>query len=162
MVSSIYVKFPDASGIKAETEQAGYEGQVAASSIQWGVGRAISTVGVGNSARETGLPSFSEVTFTTYFDSASNDLATAATKGKAMDLVTITFLKDTGDDPLSYLTYELENVLISSYSMSSGGETPMLSISLNFDKIKSVYKKQGSDHTKASEHEFEYDIRKIA
>ena len=93
------------------------------------------------------------------FDSSSNDLALAAAKGKSMDEVTITFRKDTGEDQMDYLVYTLKDVLISSYSMSSGGETPMESLSLNYTNIKGVYVKQADDHSAGSEHEFEYDLR---
>ena len=156
MASAIFIKFPN--GITAETTQDGHEGSVAAHSVQWGVGRAVST-SFTSSGRETSTPSFSEIVFTKMFDSASNDLALAAAKGKAMDEVTITFRKDTGEDQLDYLIYTLTDVLISSYSMSSGGETPMESVSLNYAKIKSVYKKLASDHSDAGENEVEYDLK---
>jgi type VI secretion system secreted protein Hcp len=156
MAVSIFIKLPN--GIEAETEQSGHEGSIAASSVQWGVGRGVSSV-VGNAARETSTPNFSEVVFTKVFDSSSNDIALAACKGKPMDEVTITFRKDTGDDQMDYLVYTLTDVLISSYSFSSGGETPMESVSMNFTKIASKYIKQATDHSAGSEHEFEYDLR---
>lgn len=156
MASAIFVKFPN--GVTAETIQAGHEGSVAATSVQWGVGRAVST-SFTSSGRETSTPNFSEVVITKMFDSASNDLALAATKGTAFDEVTITFRKDTGEDQMDYLVYTLTDVLISSYSVSSGGETPMESLALNYTKIKGMYKKQADDHSEASEHEFEYNLR---
>lgn len=156
MASAIFIKFPN--GITAETTQDGHEGSVAANSVQWGVGRSVST-SFTSSGRETSTPVFSELVFTKMFDSASNDLALAAAKGKSMDEVTITFRKDTGEDQLDYLVYTLTDVLISSYSMSSGGETPMESISLNYTKIKGLYVKQDDTHASGSEHEFEYNLR---
>jgi type VI secretion system secreted protein Hcp len=156
MASAIFIKFPN--GIAAETTQAGHEESVAATSVQWGVSRAVST-SFTSSGRETSTPVFSELVFTKMFDSSSNDLALAAAKGKSMDEVTITFRKDTGEDQMDYLVYTLTDVLISSYSMSSGGETPMESISLNYTKIKGLYVKQADDHSAGSEHEFEYNLR---
>lgn len=155
MAVAIFIKFPN--GITAETEQTGHEGSVAAQSVQWGVGRGIALIG--NASRETSIPSFSELTFTKAFDSSSNDLALAACKGAPMDEVVITFRKDTGGDQMDYLTYTLTDVLISGYSMTSGGDTPTESVSLNYTKIKSVYIKQASDHSAGSEHEFEYNLR---
>ena len=156
MASAIFIKFPN--GIAAETSQTGHEESVAATSVQWGVSRAVSS-SFTSSGRETSTPNFSELVFTKMFDSSSNDLALAAAKGKSMDEVTITFRKDTGDDQMDYLVYTLKDVLISSYSMSSGGETPMESLSLNYTNIKGVYVKQADDHSAGSEHEFEYDLR---
>lgn len=156
MASAIFIKFPN--GITAETTQDGHEGSVAANSVQWGVSRSVST-SFTSSGRETSTPVFSEVVFTKMFDSSSNDLALAAAKGKSMDEVTITFRKDTGEDQLDYLIYTLTDVLISSYSVSSGGETPMESLSLNYTKIQAKYVKQADDHSAGSEHEFEYNLR---
>ena len=156
MASAIFIKFPN--GIAAETSQTGHEESVAATSVQWGVSRAVSS-SFTSSGRETSTPNFSELVFTKMFDSSSNDLALAAAKGKSMDEVTITFRKDTGDDQMDYLVYTLKDVLISSYTMSSGGETPMESLSLNYTNIKGVYVKQADDHAAGSEHEFKYDLR---
>ncbi len=156
MASAIFIKFPN--GIAAETSQTGHEESVAAISVQWGVSRSVSS-SFTSSGRETSTPNFSEMVFTKMFDSSSNDLALAAAKGKSMDEVTVTFRKDTGEDQMDYLVYTLKDVLISSYSMSSGGETPMESLSLNYTHIKGVYTKQADDHAAGSEHEFEYDLR---
>lgn len=156
MASAIFIKFPN--GITAETTQDGHEGSVAAMSVQWGVGRSVSN-SFTSSGRETSTPVFSEMVITKMFDSSSNDLALAASKGKSMDEVTVTFRKDTGEEQLDYLVYTLTDVLISSYSMSSGGETPMESISLNYTKIASKYTKQADDHSAGSEHDFEYNLR---
>lgn len=156
MASAIFIKFPN--GIAAETSQTGHEESVAATSVQWGVSRSVSSAFT-SSGRETSTPVFSELVFTKMFDSSSNDLALAAAKGKSMDEVTITFRKDTGDDQMDYLVYTLKDVLISSYTMSSGGETPMESLSLNYTNIKGVYTKQADDHSAGSEHEFEYNLR---
>jgi type VI secretion system secreted protein Hcp len=154
MAVAIYIKFP--AGIKGETEQAGHEEEVAATSLQWGAGRAISIASVG---RETGLATVSDIVFTKSFDSASNDLANACLLATPLDEIVITFRKDAGEASLDYLAYTLTDCLISNYSMSAGGETPVESVSISFIKIKGLYKKQASDHSAASEHEFEYSLR---
>jgi type VI secretion system secreted protein Hcp len=71
----------------------------------------------------------------------------------------ISLVRDNGEDGFTYLTYELSDVFISGYSVSSGGDTPVESVSLNFAKIKSVYKKLASDHSDSGENEFEYDLK---
>jgi len=143
-------------GIKGESAQKGFEDQIAAQSLQWGVGRGIG--GFTSGIRETSRPSFSEVVFTKTLDISSNDILIAMSKGKALPTVTISFVRDDGEEGFNYLKYELSDVLISSYSVSSGGETPSESVSLNFAKIKAVYKKLGSDHSDSGENEYEYDL----
>jgi type VI secretion system secreted protein Hcp len=98
------------------------------------------------------------VVFTKTLDISSNDILIAMSKGTALPTVTISFVRDDGEEGFNYLKYELSDVLISSYSVSSGGETPSESVSLNFAKIKAVYKKLGSDHSDSGENEYEYDL----
>jgi type VI secretion system secreted protein Hcp len=155
MAAGIFIDLGN--GIKGESTQIGFEDHIAASSLQWGVGRGIGAFTSG--IRETSRPNFSELTFSKTVDISTNDIIVAMSKGKALATVMISFVRDNGEDGFTYLTYELTDVFISSYSVSSGGETPMESVSLNFAKIKSVYKKLASDHSDAGENEFEYDLK---
>ena len=132
--------------------------KIVASSVQWGVGRSVANYAGGS--RESSTPNFSEMTFTKMFDISSNDIAKAASNGTDLGEVTISFRKDAGAAGLDYLVYTLAHVIISSYSVSSGGETPSESVSLNYTTIKSVYKKLANEHADAGENEFEYDVQK--
>jgi type VI secretion system secreted protein Hcp len=155
MAAGIFIDLGN--GIKGESLQKGFEDQIAASSVQWGVGRGIGAFTSGT--RETTRPNFSEVVFTKTVDMSSRDILEAVAKGTALALVTISFVRDDGADGFNYLKYELSDVLVSGYSISSGGDTPMESVSLNYAKIKKVYKKLASDHSDAGENEFEYDLK---
>jgi type VI secretion system secreted protein Hcp len=155
MAAGIFIDLGN--GIKGESSQSGFEEQIAAESLQWGVGRAIGSFTSG--IRETSRPNFSEVVFTKTMDISTNDIIVAMTKGKALETVTISFVRDDGEVGFNYLTYELSDVFISAYSASSGGNTPSESVSLNFSKIKGTYKKLGADHSDSGENEFEYDLK---
>jgi type VI secretion system secreted protein Hcp len=136
----ILLKF--ATPINGESTVAAHDKWITVSSIQFGVGRGISSVG-GGGDRETSNPSFSEVTLTKSMDVASTELFMQAVAGKSLGKAEIHFIQ-TGGDKVKvqvYLTIELEDVLVSSYSMSSGGERPSESFSLNFTKISYNYDK---------------------
>lgn len=154
MAAGIFIDLGN--GIKGESVQEGFKDHIAASSIQWGVGRGVSSFT--NGVRETSAPNFSELVFTKTFDISSNDIAIAATKGKALPLVKISLRKDDGEGGFAYLVYELTDVYVSGYSVSSGGDHPSESVSLNYRAIKSVYKKLANSHAGDGENEFEYDI----
>jgi type VI secretion system secreted protein Hcp len=155
MVAEIFIKFPN--DIKGETSQAGHVDEVPVNSVQWGVNRQVE---LSAGSRQTGRATFSDVVITKEFDSASNDLAKACFTAAALDEIVITFRKDAGDESLDYLSYTLSDCLISSYSVSSGGSgRPMESMTIAYIKLKSTYKKQANDHSAASEHEFEVDLR---
>ena len=128
---AVYMKID---GVKGKVTSKGHEEWIDVNSMQWGVGRAISSA-VGTSAdREASKPSISEVSVTKMMDESSPLIFTEACIGKGkkvlIDLCTV------GSDQIeTYMSYELEECMISSYSVSSGGDRPSESISLSFTKM---------------------------
>ena len=128
---SIYMKID---GINGKVTAKGHEQWIDVSSMQWGVGRAISSA-VGTSAdREASKPSISEVSVTKLMDESSPMIFTEACVGKGK-LVTIDLCTVGTDQINTYMSYELEECMISGYSVSSGGDRPSESISLSFTKM---------------------------
>jgi type VI secretion system secreted protein Hcp len=136
----IVLKF--ATAINGECTVQGHDKWITVLSVQFGVGRGISSVGGGRD-RETSNPSFSEVTFSKGMDVASTALFMQATCGKSLGKAEIHFLQTGGADTKGqvYLTIELDEAIVSSYSVSSGGDRPTESFSLNFTKITYNYDK---------------------
>ena len=132
--------------IKGESTVNKHEKWININSVQFGVGRGISSVG-GGGDRETSNPSFSEVTFTKDLDVSSAELFMQATCGKSLGEAEIHFIQTGGASSKGqvYLTVVLAEPVISSYSASSGGERPTESFSLNFTKISFKYDKFDGD-----------------
>lgn len=138
-----YMKFGKIKGESLADGHKGTDGWIEIGSVQWGCGRSISTPVGASSKREASAPSISEITITKMMDSTSPLLAQEALVGKAEDCEID--LTETGTDKLeTFLTVKLTNCMISSYSMSSGGDRPSESLSLNFTKIE--YQYQGYDN----------------
>jgi type VI secretion system secreted protein Hcp len=135
---TILLKF--ATAINGDSVIDGHEKWITLSSLQFGVGRAISVSG-GGADRETSNPSFSEVTLTKSTDIASADLFMQAVCGKSLGKAEIHFIQTGGADKKQqvYLKIELTDAIVSSYSASSGGDRPSESISLNFTQISYQY-----------------------
>jgi type VI secretion system secreted protein Hcp len=133
---AIYMNYTNITG---DVNSAGHENWVELGSFQWGVGRGITAADAGsNSDREGSLPSVSEIVVTKTTDSASPNLFRASCgKGPAATSqpCTIDFCTTDANNPQTYLQFQLDNTLVSGYSMSSGGDRPSESISLNFTKI---------------------------
>lgn len=133
----IYMNY-DKLSVKGNVSAEGHKDWIEASSLQFGVGRGISSP-VGNTAnRESSSPSVSEVTLSKEMDNASPKLFNAALRGQAKEVV-IEFTRTQKDKLETFLTYTLHDTMVSGYSVSSGGDRPSESLSLNFTKIEMKY-----------------------
>ena len=112
-------------------------GLIPITSFQWGVGRGIGAPTAGS--RQVSSPSFSELTINKPMDSSSPKLAMQAAGGGGTNTCVLTVKDHNSGNTLYTLT--LKNVYISSYSLSSGGNVPSESLSLNYTQITWVYQK---------------------
>ena len=133
---AIYMKYGSISG-SVTTE--GFQKWIELDSFHWGVGRAIGTAARGSLSREHSEPNLSEVTVTKRSDVASPKLFLDSVAGKLDSKVEIKFTTTTKGKVETFLTYKMENVGISGYSLSSGGDMPVESLSLNFTKITQTF-----------------------
>lgn len=128
---AIYMKF---GAVVGQVTTEGFKDWIELQSLQFGVGRGVGT-GAGGKQREGTAPSVSEITISKVYDKASPGLYQDALAGAFDTKVEIKLTATTKNKTDTYLSYELEKCGISGYSMSSGGDNPSKSISLNFTKI---------------------------
>lgn len=150
---AIYMKFD---GVDGDVTAEGHEKWIDCGSLQWGVGRSIRTPTGSSQEREASAPQVSEVTITKSMDAASAKLFAESVAGKSKT-IKIDLVK-TGDTLENYMQYELTDALISSYSISSGGDRPMESISFNFTKIQMKYTPYDNKHQPQSPIPAGYDV----
>lgn len=130
---AIYLKYDT---IKGNVTAEGFKEWIELGSFQWGVGRGIGSPHGSEGVRESSEPSLSEVSVTKQLDKASNDLLAAALHGKPVKAeIVFTRTKSGGGGVEEFLRYELSNTMTSGYSVSSGGDRPSESLSLNFTKV---------------------------
>ena len=146
------------------TSQSGkpFKGCIQLHSMQWGLGRAIGSQSTASEAdRESCLPSVSEIVCTKDQDSSSGNLmraACAAPTMKVAKLVHIYIVNAGPNGSLDYISYDLENTLVSGWSQSSGGDRPSESLTLNFTKITFNYANQGPTTTQTGPDSPSYDL----
>lgn len=128
---AIYMKFGSVDG---QVTTDGFAKWIELHSFQYGVGRGVSS-GAGGAKRESSNPSISEITVTKNFDAASAKLYEDSLAGSFDTKVEIKMTSTTKNKVDTFLAYELSQCGISGYSVSSGGENPTESLSLNFTKI---------------------------
>jgi type VI secretion system secreted protein Hcp len=149
----IYMKYD---GIDGDVTAEGHDKWIELQSLQFGTGRGIQTATGRGADREASAPSISEMVATKLMDLASSKLFLESLVGEGKK-VQIDLCR-TGEKLEVYMTYELEDTLISSYSVSSGGERPMESLSLNFTKITQKYIPYDSKHKPQSPLPAGYDL----
>lgn len=145
---AIYLKL---GAIAGSVTAAGYADWVECSSMQLGIGKAVSTP-IGSTAnRECSTASVSEITVSKQLDKSSIALfkSTVAGADKAA-LLKIHLVKTDGASIVPYVEYEFENTLVSGYSVSSGGDRPSESISLNFTKMQVKYVESNATATEGN------------
>jgi type VI secretion system secreted protein Hcp len=128
---AIYMKFGDVNG---DVTTEGYKNWIELNSFQFGVSRDMSS-GAHGATRESSAPSISEIVVTKLFDSSSAKLYQDSLAGNLDTKVQIKLTTTTKNKTETFLTYELTDCGVSSYSLSSGGDQPTESLSLNFLKI---------------------------
>lgn len=141
---AIYIEY---TGIKGNVTAEGYKDHISASSFQFGVGRGVSMESGNLSNREHTKPSLSEITITKTADSSTTSLFKEAVTGAAGKKVVIKFVHTGSDKLVEFMTYTLEDCIVSGYSISASenGE-PVESVSLSYSKVLVNY----NDHDKTN------------
>lgn len=152
---AIFLKYGE---LKGEVTASTHKEWIEVHSFQWGVGRGISSGVGGASKREASAPSVSEITITKSFDAASPLMMKEALGGKAVTVKFDMTQTDNGGKHIAYQKYILTNCLISGYSISTGGDRPSESLSLNFTKIDSEYLKIDDKFASATTGHVIYDM----
>jgi len=135
----IYMNYNNGA-IPGDATAEGHEKWIECNSFQWGVGRGITSPTGGSADRESTAPSVSEIVLTKETDQSSPKLLNESLQGEGQTVV-IDFCKTDKGKLEVYMTYTLTDTMISGFSVSSGGDRPSESVSLNFTKIE--YKNTG-------------------
>ncbi|NKC34107.1 Hcp family type VI secretion system effector [Falsiroseomonas selenitidurans] len=152
---AIFIKY---GALNGEATATGYEKWMEVQSLQWGVGRGISSGVGGGSKREASAPSVSEIVVTKTMDAISPLLLKEAIGGDAKEIKIDFTQTDASGKHIAYQKYILTNTLISGYSISTGGDRPAESISLNFTKFDSEYLKVDDKFKSTTTGHVIYDI----
>jgi type VI secretion system secreted protein Hcp len=130
----IFMKY---GAVKGAVTASGHEGWVELNSFQWEVDRTISSPTGGSSGREFSPPSIREIAVTKPTDIATVALLREFLVGGAQD-VSIDFCKTDQGTLTVYLAYTLNDTVISTRAISSGGDLPEEQLSLSFTKFQCV------------------------
>nr|WP_242005194.1 type VI secretion system tube protein Hcp [Acetobacter thailandicus] len=145
-------------GVEGNVTEAGHEGWTELTGFQWGVGRGISS-SVGSTAdRESSAPSVGEVIVTKNNDMSTGDLMSEALSGHGDKVIKIDFTRTYKDQQQVYLSLELQQAIISSYSHSSSGDRPHESLAFNFNHVTVKTYQMNADGSQGGQKVITYDL----
>jgi len=154
---AIYVKYTSPS-IQGGVTTKNYEKQFEVTSLQFGIGRGVGSPIGGATNREATTPSVSEIVVTKNLDEASGGLIKEAYSGAGKATAVISFVRTNEKGGVTYLEMTLTNVMLSGWSISSGGDKPTESLSFNFTKIETKITPQKEDGTPGAAYPVTYDL----
>lgn len=135
-------------GIEGESTDSAHEGEIDILSFSWGMSQS----GVAQTARGggAGKVSVQDLSISKYVDRASPALMEAVASGRHISSATLELeRRPIGDERVTYVKYELKNVLVTSYNVnwnaSHAESVPTEELSLNFEEIKVTYVEQELD-----------------
>ena len=123
--------------IKGDVTAKGFEDYMSLYSMQFGIGRAV-TMEVGEmNNRDSGRPSISEVTVSKQMDGASAMIFKDSLSGRSMPKLLVELVRTGAESGFSkFVSYELCDVILSSYSISAGDSgAPIENLCFSFSKI---------------------------
>ncbi len=154
---AIYMQF-DGGSVKGDVTAKGFENWIEVSSLQFGLHRAI-TMDAGRAAnRSHGRPSISDITLSKPHCKASPFLLKASLTGDQGKKAKIVVVETGAKQLKTYVEYDLEDVLVSSYNTATSGDAPQETIALSFTKITTTFTNSGRDNTQGSPVRVTYDV----
>ena len=153
---AVYMKY---GSINGDVTTQGFEQYIELASLQWGVGRGISMQSGSKQGREASLPSLSEITIGKEYDVSSGELLKEALSGNVKDVdIVLTRTGTSGSGAQKYMMISMKDVIISGLSISSGGDKPMESLSLNYAQISFTNLPMKADGTAGPQSVVNFDL----
>jgi len=147
-------------GIKGESGDDKHKGEIDLESFSWGLNQTGS--GHRSSGLGTGKVDINDINVSKLIDKSSPSLMLACASGKHIPKGKITVRK-AGENPLDYLTIDLEGILVSAYQTSGNEGSPEKlreNVALNFAKVKIEYWTQNEKGAKGENANFSWDVAK--
>lgn len=156
---SAFMKLTGETGEAKDQNHQGSDGWFNIDSVSSPIYRAIAE-GVTGADRFRGATTLGDIVVVRRLDGSSPKLAAASANGTIFDPVQIDLCTDVGGEAKMYMSIELANVIITSYSFhgtAEGDPVPTEEVTLNGETIKWKYQGYNADGTKGSQSEGEYN-----
>jgi type VI secretion system secreted protein Hcp len=143
MSMEVFLKLDD---IEGESVKDGHEKEIDVLSFNWGAHH--HSTGHTGTGHSSGKADFADFVITKVVDKSSPKLFLKTCDGKHIPKGKITCRKTAGDSKIDYLTYDVEQVMVTSVQVSGsdgGGDQMMESVSFAATKVVVTYLPQKAD-----------------
>lgn len=152
-MQNVYLSFPntgDLAGHSTTDEGKALKG-IELLSFSHGVSQPLSMGGPSDKPRSPGRSVHQDFTVTKYVDQVSPMFNLYCSAGNVIPKAVISLFQSTGDKPNKFITYTLDNVIITSVSVGGGsGDLPVETLTLNYAKISWAFNLQDNKTGKGS------------
>lgn len=154
MAVDIFLKIPP---IKGESRDDQHKEEIDILAWSWGMSQS-GTMHMGGGGG-AGKVNMQDMSLTKYVDKATTDLIKRCCTGEHLEKAEL-FVRKAGGNPLEYFVVELHEVLISSYQTGGSGADDRVTenLSLNFAKVKVIYRPQNEKGDQDGEMEAVWNI----
>jgi type VI secretion system secreted protein Hcp len=153
---SAFLQYGPPGKIPGSATEKGHEKWIQISDFHFGAHRNVAGKTGSAKDRESTVPSINECSFTKTYDDSSVLLHTEGHVGKGQT-AKIELTRTGADGTFTYMKYQFENTLVSSYQFISTGEVPTESYTLNFTKHTETYVPQDIQGNPGSPQTTNYD-----
>ncbi len=144
---NVFLKVDVNSGpqVTGESTDSKHSGWIEIMSMQAGISTPVTLGSSSGGGISAGKATASDLIVTKYLDRASPQLFLGCAMGTRYPTVTLELTNSNQDGtPITYYKITLNNVIVSSLGTSSGGDRPMESVSLSYERITTDYYMQDS------------------
>ncbi|MFH1350717.1 MAG: type VI secretion system tube protein Hcp [Pseudomonadota bacterium] len=148
-------------GIEGESEDKRHTGWIEVLSWSHSFSQMAASVR-GSSGATVEKANHSDLSITKYIDKATDDILSKLWNGDMINKASLKLYRAdaTTNQPVDYLTIDMEKVIVSNYSISGGGgDLPLENLSLNYGKVTYTYKvQQKADGTGGAQTPVSHDL----
>lgn len=154
----LYMSYP---GLQGDATETGFKDWITLESVEFGATRSIAAKVGSTTGREAGVPNISEIIVTKRLDASSAGLFRASVTLSKGQSVNIAFTR-TGAEGEAYLKYQLDDVLITGYTIATDGDRPSETVSISCAKFQMTVTATDSSNTPLAPMTTGYDLAQNA
>jgi type VI secretion system secreted protein Hcp len=157
-----FLAFAKIDGIEGDSKRKGFEKQIELAGIEHAISQPVGVSAGGRGALTVSQSDHQPLVLVKEHDKATPKLQQHASNGQHISKVEVTLCRQAGADPIAYMKYDLEDVVVADYRVIgdiTGDGLPEEKVSLAYGKLKVTYTDSDSTGKALGQIAAEFDRR---